>query len=127
MGTAFSEPDTSNTVHVINPAQHQDIVGTVYEATTEQAEIALIQAANAQHLWANLPKNERAACLNALKKLGQMTQEQQAQFYANAEQWKKMSEAERTAWRKVVIEFPPLPPDAGPQPPLPPGFPEARR
>ncbi|GAA5555720.1 bifunctional protein PutA [Acinetobacter schindleri] len=64
MGTAFSEPDTSNTVHVINPAQHQDIVGTVYEATTEQAEIALIQAANAQHFWANLPKNERAACLN---------------------------------------------------------------
>jgi hypothetical protein len=74
-----------------------------------------------------LTADERAACLNALKKLGQMTQEQQAQFYANAEQWKKMSEAERTAWRKVVIEFPPLPPDAGPQPPLPPGFPEARR
>ncbi|MGQ8974564.1 trifunctional transcriptional regulator/proline dehydrogenase/L-glutamate gamma-semialdehyde dehydrogenase [Acinetobacter schindleri] len=69
MGTAFSEPDTSNTVHVINPAQHQDIVGTVYEATTEQAEIALIQAANAQHFWANLPKNERAACLNKAAEL----------------------------------------------------------
>ena len=71
MGTAFSEPDTSNTVHVINPAQHQDIVGTVYEATTEQAEIALIQAANAQHFWANLPKNERAACLNKAAELMQ--------------------------------------------------------
>jgi len=71
MGTAFSEPDTSNTVHVINPAQNQDIVGTVYEATTEQAEIALIQAANAQHFWANLPKNERAACLNKAAELMQ--------------------------------------------------------
>lgn len=71
MDTAFSEPDTNNTVHVINPAQHQDIVGTVYEATTEQAEIALIQAANAQHFWANLPKNERAACLNKAAELMQ--------------------------------------------------------
>lgn len=68
-----------------------------------------------------LTAEERATCLNALKKLGQMTQEQQAQFYANAEQWKKMSESERAAWRKVVIEFPPLPPGAG-LPPLPPGF-----
>lgn len=74
-----------------------------------------------------LPTEERAACLNALKKLSQMTQEQQTQFYANAAQWKKMSESERTAWRKVVIEFPPLPPGAGPQPPLPPGFHEAKR
>lgn len=73
-----------------------------------------------------LTADERAACLNALKKLGQMTQEQQAQFYANAEQWKKMSESERAAWRKVVIEFPPLPPGAG-LPPLPPGFHEAKR
>lgn len=71
MGTAFSEPDTSNTVHVINPAQHQDVVGTVYEATTEQAEIALIQAANAQHFWVNLPKNKRAACLNKAAELMQ--------------------------------------------------------
>jgi len=68
-----------------------------------------------------LTAGERAACLAALKQLGQMTQGQQAQFYANAEQWKRMSEAERAAWRKVVVEFPPLPPGAGPQPPLPPG------
>ncbi|MFV5491353.1 trifunctional transcriptional regulator/proline dehydrogenase/L-glutamate gamma-semialdehyde dehydrogenase [Acinetobacter sp. ASP199] len=71
MGTAFSEPDTSNAVQVINPAQHQDVVGTVYEATTEQAEIALTQAVNAQHFWANLPKDERAACLNKAAQLMQ--------------------------------------------------------
>lgn len=64
MGTAFTGTDTSNAVQIINPAQHQDVVGTVYEATQEQAEIALTQAVNAQGFWANLPKNERAACLN---------------------------------------------------------------
>ena len=64
MGTAFSELNTSNAIQVINPAQHQDVVGTVYEATTEQTEIALTQAVNAQSFWSNLPKDERAACLN---------------------------------------------------------------
>ena len=64
MGTAFTVTDTSNAVQIINPAQHQDVVGTVYEATQEQAEIALTQAVTAQAFWANLPKNERAACLN---------------------------------------------------------------
>ena len=65
---------------------------------------------------------ERAASLAALKKLGQMTPAEQSQFYANAEVWQKMPEAERAVWRKVVVEFPPLPPGAGAQPPLPPGF-----
>ncbi|WP_180072524.1 trifunctional transcriptional regulator/proline dehydrogenase/L-glutamate gamma-semialdehyde dehydrogenase [Acinetobacter sp. YH12200] len=64
MGTAFTVSDSSNAVQIINPAQHQDVVGTVYEATQEQAEIALTQAVTAQAFWANLPKNERAACLN---------------------------------------------------------------
>lgn len=69
-----------------------------------------------------LSAGERAACLASLKKLGQMTPEQQAQFYANAAQWQKLTEAERAAWRSVVTQFPPLPPGAGPQPPLPPGL-----
>lgn len=66
-----------------------------------------------------LSPEERAACLTALRRLGQMSPAEQARFYANAEQWQKMSEQERNAWRKVVTEFPPLPPGAG-QPPLPP-------
>ena len=64
MGTAFTQPDTTHTVQIINPAQHQDVVGVVYEATPEQAETALTQAVHAQSYWANLPKNERADCLN---------------------------------------------------------------
>ncbi|WP_216935837.1 MULTISPECIES: trifunctional transcriptional regulator/proline dehydrogenase/L-glutamate gamma-semialdehyde dehydrogenase [unclassified Acinetobacter] len=69
MGTAFTVTDTSNAVQIINPAQHQDIVGTVYEATKEQAETALTQAVNAHSFWINLSKNERAACLNKAAEL----------------------------------------------------------
>lgn len=69
--------------------------------------------------FAQLTTGERAACMTALRQLSQMTQAEQTRFYANAEQWQKMSETERVAWRRVVIEFPPLPPGAGPQPPLP--------
>ncbi len=81
------------------------------------------EAARTLGEFEQLTADDRAACLAALKQLGQMTQEQQVQFYANAELWKKMPESERAAWRKLVIEFPPLPPGLGPQPPLPPRSP----
>ena len=74
----------------------------------------------------HLPAAERAACLAALKQLGQMSLAEQAQFYANAEQWRKLPESERAVWRRVVVEFPPLPPGAG-LPPLPPGMPALPR
>ena len=90
-------------------------------------ELKRAEATRTLDQFEQLPVGERAACLTALKKLGQMTQAEQARFYANAEQWQKMPESERAAWRKVVIEFPPLPPGAGPQPPLPPGFNAAQR
>ena len=70
---------------------------------------------------AQLTAAERTASLAALKKLGQMTPAEQSQFYANAEVWQKMPGSERAVWRKVVVEFPPLPPGAG-APPLPPGI-----
>ncbi len=84
-------------------------------------ELKRAEAARTVDQFEHLTADERAACLVALKRLGQMTPGQQAQFHANAEQWKKMPESERATWRKVVVEFPPLPPGAGPLPPLPPG------
>lgn len=90
------------------------VVAALPEPKRAEAERTLDQ-------FAQLTPGERAACMTALRQLSQMTQAEQARFYANAEQWRKMSETERAAWRKVVIEFPPLPPGAGPQPPLPSG------
>lgn len=80
------------------------------------------EAARTLGQFEHLTAEDRSTCLTALKKLGQMTAEQQAQFFANAQQWQKMSESERSAWRKVVTEFPPLPPGVDSQPPLPPGL-----
>lgn len=88
------------------------VVAALPEPKRAEAERTLDQ-------FAQLTPEERAACVAALKQLSQMSQAEQARFYANVEQWRQMSEAERAAWRRVVIEFPPLPPGAGPQPPLP--------
>lgn len=84
------------------------------------------EATRTLNQFEQLSTGERATCLAALKKLGQMTPEQQARFFANAEQWQKLPESERAVWRKVVVDFPPLPPGAGAQPPLPPGTHEAK-
>ncbi len=85
------------------------------------------EATRTLNQFEQLTAGERAICLAALKKLGQMTPEEKARFYANAEQWQKLPESERAVWRKVVVDFPPLPPGAGSQPPLPPGFHEVKR
>lgn len=68
-----------------------------------------------------LPEGQREACLDALLRFVTMTPAQQAQFLQNAAEWRKLSEAEKQAWRHVVVEFPPLPPGLG-TPPLPPGL-----
>ncbi|MSU27842.1 MAG: DUF3106 domain-containing protein [Pedosphaera sp.] len=91
------------------------VVAALPQPTRAEAALTLGQ-------FEDLSAGERAACVSALKQLGQMTPAQQTQFYANAERWKQMPESERARWRKVVIEFPPLPPGAGPLPPLPPGL-----
>ncbi|MBK0063343.1 MULTISPECIES: trifunctional transcriptional regulator/proline dehydrogenase/L-glutamate gamma-semialdehyde dehydrogenase [unclassified Acinetobacter] len=48
---------------LLNPAMHQDIVGYVQEATLEHVEVALNSATQAQQLWANTAKIQRAAAL----------------------------------------------------------------
>ena len=64
MGSGFGNFALENGLPILNPAQHHDVVGTVYEATIEQAETALIQAETAQSSWKNTHKDQRAACLN---------------------------------------------------------------
>ncbi|MQW91608.1 trifunctional transcriptional regulator/proline dehydrogenase/L-glutamate gamma-semialdehyde dehydrogenase [Acinetobacter wanghuae] len=64
MGASFSQINTSQPIHIINPSRHNDIVGVVYETTAEQVETVLQDAVKAQSLWANLPKDQRAAYLN---------------------------------------------------------------
>ncbi|RKG34065.1 trifunctional transcriptional regulator/proline dehydrogenase/L-glutamate gamma-semialdehyde dehydrogenase [Acinetobacter tianfuensis] len=64
MGEHLDAPaEGAQSLAVVNPADQQDIVGFVTEATLAQADIALDDAASAQSAWLALGKNERAACL----------------------------------------------------------------
>lgn len=126
-------PDNLAQWQALNAQQREQLLNnfTHYFRLDERAKTRVVaalpepkraEAARTLDQFEHLSAEERAACLSALKQLGQMTPEQQAQFYTNAEKWKQMPELERARWRKVVVEFPPLPPGAGPQPPLPPGL-----
>ncbi len=69
----------------------------------------------------NLSPEQRRACLIALQRFSAMSSEQQQMFMKNAELWRGLSDVEKHTWRRVVSDFPPLPPGAG-MPPLPPGL-----
>ncbi|QKS01506.1 trifunctional transcriptional regulator/proline dehydrogenase/L-glutamate gamma-semialdehyde dehydrogenase [Sphingomonas sp. CL5.1] len=49
---------------VLNPADHRDRVGTVVEASAEQARAAAARALAAAPAWAAVPPADRAACLD---------------------------------------------------------------
>jgi len=57
-GTAGGEPRA-----VLNPADHEDRVGTVVEASDETVPQAMARAAAAFAAWSTTPVNDRAACL----------------------------------------------------------------
>ena len=48
---------------IINPAHHLDIVGFVYEAESDQVNLALNNATQSNALWQNTPSQQRAECL----------------------------------------------------------------
>lgn len=64
---------------VLNPANRSEIVGTVIDATPEQADLAMETAAAAQDAWDKRPVAERAL---ALEKAADALQAQQAKFFA---------------------------------------------
>ena len=129
-GLTPAVPDNVAHWHTLDARQREQLLDnfTHYFRLDDRAKTRVVaalpepkraEATRTLDQFAQLTADERAACVTALKQLDQMSQAEQARFYANAEQWQKLSEAERAAWRRVVIEFPPLPPGAGPQPPRP--------
>lgn len=63
MGDAFAQALNMTSEKIVNPANHQDIVGYVQAATSEDVNLALNEAEIAQSIWRYTPKDERAACL----------------------------------------------------------------
>ena len=63
--------------------------------------------------FGSLDAEQRRRCLEAFQKIAQMSHEERALFFRNAERWQAMSQEDRQAWRNVVRrapEMPPLPP-----------------
>jgi hypothetical protein len=69
--------------------------------------------------YRKLPAVQRTQCVQGFGKFTELTPEERRQFLVNAEEWKKMTPADREKWRKLVTGMPPLPPGFG-RPQLPP-------
>lgn len=57
-----------------------------------------------------LPRGQQERCLESFQKFNSMSIEQRAEFLRNAERWEKMSDADKGAWRDLMLRVPPLPP-----------------
>lgn len=66
--------------------------------------------------FAKLPVAVRQSCVQNFPKFAELTPVERREFLYNAQQWQRMSAADRDAWRKIVAKvpkFPPLPPGVG--------------
>lgn len=90
------------------------ILATIPDAQRRQMEKTI-------HAFEKLPAEQRSRCMKSLQRFAAMTQAEQVEFLGNAERWAKLSDVEKDAIRKLVTQFPPLPPGLG-FPPLPPGL-----
>ena len=64
MGLRLDESvHNTESMAILNPANHQDIVGDVTETHAMQVEMALVNATEAQQDWQNLEKDQRAEYL----------------------------------------------------------------
>lgn len=72
-------------------------------------------------VFKKLPVTARESCVKNFPKFAELSPVERRQFLYNAQEWQKMSSADREAWRKIVAKvpkFPPLPPGIR-TPPLP--------
>lgn len=72
-------------------------------------------------VFKKLPVTARESCVKNFPKFAELSPVERRQFLYNAQEWQKMSSADREAWRKIVAKvpkFPPLPPGLG-LPPMP--------
>ncbi|MBK7997611.1 MAG: DUF3106 domain-containing protein [Verrucomicrobia bacterium] len=65
-------------------------------------------------------RSPRELCMRNFPKFAELSPEERRQFLYNAQEWQKMSSADRETWRKLVSKvprLPPLPPGIGRPPP----------
>ena len=59
----------------------------------------------------NLPQSQRRLCIDSFSKFANLSPVERDQFLKNAERWQVMTATERQAWRKIVTDLPPQPPE----------------
>ena len=103
------------------PGEKQQILATLSEGERAQMEKTL-------KTFEQLPARQRVACERNYAKFAGMSGTERAEFIKNAENWSKMSPAERQTWRDLVAHVPLWPPTPPPAPPpLPRGTQKAPR
>jgi hypothetical protein len=103
----------------LTPGEKQKMLGTLSVAERAEMEKTL-------QTFDQLPAQQRILCIRNYAKFTGMTGAERAEFLKNAENWSRMSPAERQAWRDLVARVPLWPPAPQPaMPPLPPGSPKA--
>jgi hypothetical protein len=82
------------------PREQQKTIEALPAAEREDMEKTL-------EAFANLPPEERKACVDSFERLSLMSREQRNEFLKSAARWKSMSPRERETWRALVSILPP--------------------
>jgi aldehyde dehydrogenase (NAD+) len=98
----WTDSDSSNTFETVNPANPGEIVATYQESTANDAEAAVVAAADAEAEWASVPAPERGMILKAA---GDILDDQKAELTAQLthEEGKTNAEAGGEVQRAIDI------------------------
>src|SRR3989454_6466214 len=99
------ESSSSKTVNNINPANVNDVLGTVHQATRDEARAAVEAAAEAFHGWRSTPAPARGKIIAKAARLMEDAKEELAQMLTR-EEGKTIGEARGELQRSInVAEF----------------------
>ena len=105
IGGKWAESSSSKTVNNVNPANTDDIIGTVRQATRAEARTAVEAAAEAFHSWRATPAPARGKIVAKAGRLMEEAKEELAQILTR-EEGKTLGESRGEVQRSVnVAEF----------------------
>src|SRR3989475_3368205 len=105
IGGKWIESASSKTVNNINPANVNDVLGTVHQATRDEARAAVAAAAEAFHGWRSTPAPARGKIVARAAHLMEDAKEELAQILTH-EEGKTISESRGELQRSInVAEF----------------------
>jgi hypothetical protein len=95
-----------------SPSQQEKTLGSLPDEERTMMESTL-------RAFARLAPGQRRQCLDAFAHFANLSETERADFFRNADVWRRLTAEERNTWRRLVSQMPPLPPGLG-SPPLPP-------